>query len=91
RTVYLLRSLRYPRRTYIGVTGDLALRLVEHNAGCSRSTSRFRPWTVVASIQFADGAAADVFELYLKSGSGQVFARRHFFNPDKIPRSTYRY
>ena len=85
RTVYLLRSLKYPRRTYIGVTGNLGLRLGEHNAGLSRSTARFRPWTLVASIQFANGAAADVFERYLKSGSGQVFARRHFFNPATQP------
>jgi hypothetical protein len=41
-------------------------------------TARDRPWRVVVSLEFDDGAAARRFERYLKSGSGRAFAKRHF-------------
>jgi hypothetical protein len=30
-------------------------------------------------VEFSDDAKADMFETYLKSGSGHAFAKRHFW------------
>ena len=31
------------------------------------------------ALQFKDPTKADLFEVYLKSGSGHAFAKRHFW------------
>jgi predicted GIY-YIG superfamily endonuclease len=77
--VYLLESLRVPGRRYVGVTSELSARLAEHNAGRVASTTRYRPWKIMVSIQFASEASAVRFERYLKSGSGRAFAKRHLY------------
>ena len=76
--VYRLRSQRFPNRIYIGSTSDLKRRLLEHNEGLSRHTSKYRPWYVETAIWFRDPAKATAFEHYLKSGSGYAFSARHF-------------
>jgi predicted GIY-YIG superfamily endonuclease len=76
--VYLLRSIREPKRPYIGLTHDLGARLDAHTAGCCPHTARYRPWEVVAAIHLADEPTAIRFERYLKSGSCRAFAKRHF-------------
>jgi putative endonuclease len=78
RFVYVLESVHDAARHYIGLTSDVASRLVEHNAGNSRHTSKYRPWHPRTAIEFADSARAARFERYLKSGSGRAFAKRHF-------------
>ena len=77
--MYLLRSLSNPNRTYVGVTTDFDRRLEEHNSGRAPHTARFKPWKVVVFVEFSDDAKADMFETYLKSGSGHAFAKRHFW------------
>jgi predicted GIY-YIG superfamily endonuclease len=77
--VYLLRSVRWPQHRYIGCTNNLRRRLVEHQAGRSVHTNKYRPWRVVVAIAFADRHRALAFEEYLKSGSGAEFARRHMW------------
>jgi putative endonuclease len=77
-TVYVLRSESRPHRYYTGITSDLRRRLASHNQGTSQHTASGRPWQVVVSIDFKDATAAAAFEKYLKSGSGRVFAERHF-------------
>ena len=79
KVVYLLQSIPFPHRRYIGITEDLEKRLRAHNAGQSTHTARFRPWKVVVAIQFEDDARADEFERYLKSGSGNAFAHRRLW------------
>ena len=79
KTVYLLRSTRYPDKRYIGVTDDLQRRLAEHNAGKSPHTAKYAPWGVVVAISFEDPQKALEFEKYLKIGSGHAFANRHFW------------
>ncbi len=78
RTVYILESLSDPRRHYTGITSDLAARLVAHNEGHCPQTVNNRPWRVLVAVAFASQHSAAVFERYLKSGSGRVFAQRHF-------------
>ncbi|MBA7655967.1 hypothetical protein ES703_63879 [subsurface metagenome] len=76
--VYLLESISHPGKRYIGITTDLQKRLTYHNSGKSPHTMDFKPWRIVVAIRFADDQKADVFEKYLKSGSGHAFAKRHF-------------
>ncbi|WP_159587424.1 GIY-YIG nuclease family protein [Chelativorans xinjiangense] len=80
--VYILQSLKYRDKYYVGCTNDVADRLRRHNAGQSDSQSRhssmYGPWELVVQIGFEDKAKAFAFEKYLKSGSGRAFAKKHF-------------
>ena len=76
--VYVLQSEMQPDRYYVGVSGDVARRVDEHNAGHSIHTNKFKPWRLVVSVGFADPVKAAAFEAYLKSGSGRAFAKKHF-------------
>jgi putative endonuclease len=60
------------------LTSDIATRLTAHNAGRVPSTERHGSRELLAVVAFQDDAVAVRFEKYLKSGSGQAFARRHF-------------
>lgn len=77
RFVYLLRSVRDPRRPYVGLTSNVAARLAAHNAGQSPHTAKHRPWELVVAMEFTTEMMALRFERYLKSGSGRAFAKRH--------------
>jgi putative endonuclease len=75
--VYLLRSLDFPYQIYVGCTNNLKARLINHNAGRSPHTARYRPWSLVCYTGFGDESKARSFEQYLKSGSGRAFRNRH--------------
>lgn len=78
RFVYILRSVSDPTRHYVGLTSDVAKRLVWHNGPGGGHTGSGRPWAVVVAIEFRREADAFHFERYLKSGSGRAFAKRQF-------------
>jgi len=78
RIVYIIRSDSDPRQHYVGITRDILTRLDWHNQGPSGHTVRYRPWSLMVSIEFPTEPQAVQFEKYLKSGSGRAFARRHF-------------
>ena len=77
--VYLLESTPTPKHRYVGLTADLKQRLVDHNAGKSAHTSKFKPWRLVTYVAFSDRAKAELFERYIKSGSGHAFANRRLW------------
>ena len=77
--VYLLENLTDLSRRYIGSTGNLEERLQSHNSGASPHTSKYCPWKLVMSLCFEDDRRAIEFERYLKSGSGQAFAKKIFW------------
>jgi predicted GIY-YIG superfamily endonuclease len=77
--VYLIRSTSSPNQTYIGFTEDLKQRIAAHNSGGSKHTSKFTPWALVSYHAFAEIDRARDFERYLKTGSGQAFAKRRFW------------
>ena len=83
RFVYIIRSVNRRERRYIGVTADVAARLGAHNAGQNRSTAPWKPWFVDVLIEFRTEQMAVRFEKFLKSGSGHVFASRHFADSNK--------
>ena len=62
---------------YTGLTSDVSARLMSHNEGRCRHTISGRPWHLDVVVEFADEQRAIAFERYLKSGSGNAFAKRH--------------
>jgi putative endonuclease len=77
--VYLIKSIKYPDRTYVGYTTNIEERLATHNAGGSVYTSDYKPWQLVAYIAFDEKSKAIEFEKYIKSGSGYAFAKKRFW------------
>jgi len=77
--VYLIRSLNNPDQIYIGYTQDLKKRLTNHNAGSSPHTSKYKPWELITYLGFKNETKAIEFEKFLKSGSGNVFAKRRLW------------
>lgn len=73
--VYLLRLNN--RTTYVGFTANLKKRILEHNAGKSPHTSKFRPVKLVFYSAFEKKKNALKFESYLKTGSGIAFRNKH--------------
>jgi predicted GIY-YIG superfamily endonuclease len=78
RFVYILRSDVNPNRHYVGLTGDVDNRPDWHHHGPFWHTAEHRPWSLVVVVEFPNERQALRFELYLKSGSGRAFAKRHF-------------
>ena len=78
RFVYIPKSIGSPHEHYVGITSDPHARLAAPNDGLSPHTRRDRPWRILVTIEFDEGAPAIEFERYLKTGSGREFARRHF-------------
>ncbi len=76
--VYILHSVGYPDRYYIGIARDLRSRLRKHNAREVSHTSKYAPWTIKTYIAFSNDTKAFVFERYLKSASGRAFAKKDF-------------
>jgi putative endonuclease len=74
--VYILQSIDFPNQAYVGLADDLRKRLIAHNAGRSPHTSKYRPWRLITYVAFSDESKAVAFERYLKSGSGQAFAKK---------------
>ena len=77
--VYLIESLSSKDQRYVGMTGNLKQRLLEHDAGKSSHTAKFKPWRLITYIAFTARAKASAFERYLKSGSGHAFANKRFW------------
>ncbi len=74
--VYILQSLSDIERFYVGITDDVATRLIKHNKGDVAHTSKFVPWKVKTYVAFSNEPQAVQFERYLKSGSGRAFAKK---------------
>ena len=75
---YILQSERFPMEFYRGHSTDLKQRLTDHNTGKCSHTAKFRPWRLKFYAAFETLELAQKFEVYLKSGSGHDFSRRHF-------------
>jgi putative endonuclease len=77
--VYMLQSKSDLDQRYVGLTSDLKRRIAEHNAGGSPHTSKYLPWKLVTYVAFSDSRKAQIFERYLKSGSGHAFAKKRLW------------
>ena len=74
--VYILQSESDTERHYIGFTDDLESRLVVHNQGKCRHTSKYLPWKIKTAVAFTDKDEALDFEKYLKTVSGRAFVKK---------------
>ena len=70
--VYVLWSEILQKR-YIGSTGNLNLRIAQHNRGCSRFTKSGIPWQLVYKEEYTTKTEARKRENFLKSGAGRNF------------------
>ncbi|MFH1478544.1 MAG: GIY-YIG nuclease family protein [Candidatus Omnitrophota bacterium] len=73
--VYVLSSIKYPNRIYIGFTQDINLRLQDHNNRKSLYSKKYAPWQIETYIVFKAKEKAKRFEKYLKKGSGHAFLK----------------
>lgn len=65
-SVYILFS-NSANRFYIGQTNNLEERLIRHNNGYEKSTSPYKPWTLVLSINKDSRGEAMILERKLKN------------------------
>lgn len=76
--VYLIKSINFPNRIYVGFTEDLNQRLFVHNSGGSIHTAKYKPWQLIMHLTFLDKFKALEFEKYLKSQSGRAFVKKRW-------------
>jgi predicted GIY-YIG superfamily endonuclease len=76
--VYILQSINNPDKYYVGYTTNIKDRLIKHNEGGDKYTSKYKPWKIKNAISFIEKEKALAFEKYLKSHSGRAFAKKHF-------------
>ena len=72
--VYAIQSEK-DKRIYVGMCGNIAVRLKEHNAGKTKSTKGFIPWKLIYSERLESRVEARKREIYLKSGIGKEFLK----------------
>jgi putative endonuclease len=58
------------------MSADTEKRLLQHNAGYTKSTKAYRPWVIVYTESFETLVEAVNREKYLKSGIGREFLDR---------------
>ncbi len=73
--VYAIQS-QHDGRIYVGMTHDILQRMAQHNAGKTRSTKAYRPWTLLFQKQYHSRAEARIGEKYYQSGCGKEFLKK---------------
>ncbi len=76
--IYIIQSIKYPDKIYIGQTGYLKKRFAEHNRGTTTHTKKYGPWKLIVYLGFNDTYVAIAFEKYLKSGTGRAMIAKRF-------------
>ena len=70
--VYILRS-ELNGRYYIGSTGNIQSRVIQHNAGMTKSTKGYRPWQLIHQEEFQSLSEARRRESQLKSWKSRTY------------------
>lgn len=78
--VYILKSVSFSKKFYVGQTKDLKKRLKHHNSGKVDHTKKYLPWEIETYIAFSSEEAARSFEKYPKEGSGHAFMKKRLIN-----------
>ncbi|MFZ2048822.1 MAG: GIY-YIG nuclease family protein [Minisyncoccia bacterium] len=63
--VYLIQSI-LDKSFYVGISEDPKRRLIEHNNGKLKSTSKKKPYSLVYSKEYNDYTSARKHEIWLK-------------------------
>lgn len=74
--VYIIKSRNQDWR-YVGSTGNLKVRLKQHNAGQSLAIKAYAPFELVAYVAVKEEQTARKLERYFKTGSGIAWMNRH--------------
>lgn len=77
--VYLIQS-NLDNSYYIGQTNNLEKRLLDHNEGLSKYTSRKRPWKMVYYEEFETRTEAIRRERFLKQQRNSFFYKSLYEN-----------
>lgn len=64
--VYILKSIKYSDKLYIGYTNNVVKRLKEHNSGKTFSTKRYMSWKLVYLEGYANENEAKNREKQIK-------------------------
>ena len=72
--VYVIRST-INGYFYVGMSEDVAKRIVQHNAGSTKSTKPYKPWELFFFESYPSRIEARKGEVYLKSGIGKEFIK----------------
>ncbi|MEK7106885.1 MAG: GIY-YIG nuclease family protein [Patescibacteria group bacterium] len=75
--VYILQSIK-DKRTYVGYTKNLKIRLAEHNLGKVNATKNRRPFKPIYCENSLDLKDAKRRESYWKSGGGRRKLKKYF-------------
>jgi len=73
---YILQSEADHEHFYVGRTQDLRTRILRHNSGQVRHTSKWKPWRLKTYLALSDASRALALERYLKSASGRAFIKK---------------
>ncbi|TDI58816.1 MAG: excinuclease ABC subunit C [Alphaproteobacteria bacterium] len=65
---------------YVGSTNDLRRRITSHQRGQVTSTKTYLPVTLKSYVAVETESNARELEKYFKSGSGNAFANKRFWN-----------
>ena len=60
--VYILKSIPYPEKSYVGYTTNIKERLKKHNEGGSTYTSLYKPWKLKNYLAFIEKTKVLEFE-----------------------------
>lgn len=83
RFVYVLQSLSQPDRQFVESAAQVSARVATHNAGHSPLTASYRPWRLVAVVQFATEPSALRFEKFLKTSAGRMLVKQYFAREER--------
>lgn len=78
--VYIIQSIQFPDKIYIGQTTSVTRRLYQHNQKTTFHTAKYIPWKLIVYLGFTDTSSAFEFEKYLKSGTGRAMIAKRFLN-----------
>ena len=76
-TVYVLRSQTNGRR-YVGISANLAQRLIEHQKSGSTVAKQLGPFALLHTEEYPNYVQARVREKFLKSGQGREWLDQQF-------------
>ena len=78
--VYIIKSINFPEKIYVGYSLNVEERLKKHNEGGSEYTKDYFPWKLVYFSAFIDKSLALDFEKYLKLHSGRAFTQKRLIS-----------
>ncbi|HPC36923.1 MAG TPA: GIY-YIG nuclease family protein [Candidatus Marinimicrobia bacterium] len=83
-SVYVLRSLK-DGCYYVGMSEDVAKRLMTHNLGKVTSTKSRRPFELIYTQECNNRESARKMEKYLKTGAGKRWLNKQLGNRGSLP------